>query len=190
MLSFSGWTYVALAASETFEALVAGLQGAVWTLGAVPSVIRHDNLSAATHELKRSVGRQLTERFREYANARVVEPLSRSRARAIVAGARQLADRINNEWARNPLEISALAPFGNYLSQDPALESLPLGIVVRIRPATRRARWRMLTKADGAHEIRGAFKALSSFVRAQLCTELAELPPPFAVVYQAYEDDL
>lgn len=133
---------------------------------------------------------QLTERFREYANARVVEPLSRSRARAIVAGARQLADRINNEWTRNPLEIAALAPFGNYLSQDPALESLPLGIVVRIRPATRRARWRMLTKADGAHEIRGAFKALSSFVRAQLCTELAELPPPFAVVYQAYEDDL
>ena len=64
VLSFSGWTYVGLAASETFEALVAGLQGAVWTLGAVPSVIRHDNLSAATHELKRSGGRQLTERFR------------------------------------------------------------------------------------------------------------------------------
>jgi len=106
------------------------------------------------------------------------------------AATSQLADRINNEWTRNPLEIAALAPFGNYLSQDPALESLPLGIVVRIRPATRRARWRMLTKADGAHEIRGAFKALSSFVRAQLCTELAELPPPFAVVYQAYEDDL
>ena len=63
VLSFSGWTYVALAASETFEALVAGLQGAVWTLGAVPSVIRHDNLSAATHELKRSGGRELTERF-------------------------------------------------------------------------------------------------------------------------------
>lgn len=64
VLSFSGWTYVALAASETFEALVAGVQGAVWTLGAVPAVIRHDNLSAATHELKRSGGRQLTERFR------------------------------------------------------------------------------------------------------------------------------
>ena len=64
VLSFSGWTYVALAASETFEALVEGLQGALWTLGAVPAVVRHDNLSAATHELKRSGGRQLTERFR------------------------------------------------------------------------------------------------------------------------------
>jgi hypothetical protein len=64
VLSFSGWTYVTLAASETFEALLAGLQGALWTLGAVPAVLRHDNLSAATHELKRSGGRQLNERFR------------------------------------------------------------------------------------------------------------------------------
>ena len=60
VLSYSKWTYVALALSETFEALVAGLQGALWTLGAVPGVLRHDNLSAATHELKRSGGRQLT----------------------------------------------------------------------------------------------------------------------------------
>ncbi len=43
---------------------MAGLQGAVWALGGVPAVIRHDNLSAATHELKRSGGRQLTTRFR------------------------------------------------------------------------------------------------------------------------------
>ena len=131
---------------------------------------------------------QLTDRFREYASARVVEPLSRSRARVIVANARELADRINEEWTRNPLEVAALAPFGAYLSQEPALEALPLGIVVRIRPVTRRARWRMLTKADGAHEIRGAFKALSSFVSAQMCTDVSELPPPFAVVYQAYDE--
>ncbi len=65
VLSYSRWTYVSLARSETFEALVAGLQGALWTLGAVPAVLRHDNLSAATHELRRSGGRQLTVRFRE-----------------------------------------------------------------------------------------------------------------------------
>lgn len=64
VLSFSRWTYIELAPSESFEALVSGLQGAVWTLGAVPGVLRHDNLSAATHELKRSGGRQLTARFR------------------------------------------------------------------------------------------------------------------------------
>jgi hypothetical protein len=132
---------------------------------------------------------QLTERLREFANARVVEPLSRSRARVIVASARELADRVNSEWTRNPLEVAAIAPFGSYLSQEPRLEALPIGIVVRLRHASRRARWRMLSKADGAHEIRGAFKALSSFVHAQLCTDIGELPPPFAVVYQAYDDE-
>ena len=65
VLSYSKWTYVALAVSETFEALVAGLRGALWTLGAVPAVLRHDNLSAATHKLKRSGGRQLTARFQQ-----------------------------------------------------------------------------------------------------------------------------
>ena len=65
VLSYSKWTYVGLALSETFEALVSGLQGALWMLGAVPAVLRHDNLSAATHELKRSGGRQLTVRFQQ-----------------------------------------------------------------------------------------------------------------------------
>ena len=52
-----------LAFGETFEALVDGLQGALWSLGGVVEVIRTDNLSAATHDLKRGGGRMLTERF-------------------------------------------------------------------------------------------------------------------------------
>ena len=63
-LSYSGWTWVRLAFGETYEALVGGLQGALWTLKGAPQVVRHDNLSAATHELKRSGGRALTTRFR------------------------------------------------------------------------------------------------------------------------------
>ena len=55
---------MAVAFGETFEALVAGLQGALWALGGVPAVLRSDNLSAATHELKHSSGRELTTRFR------------------------------------------------------------------------------------------------------------------------------
>ena len=64
VLSYSGWSWVAVALGETFEALTAGVQGAVWALGGVPAVLRSDNLSAATHELKRSSGRDLTTRFR------------------------------------------------------------------------------------------------------------------------------
>jgi hypothetical protein len=55
---------VALAFGETFEALAAGVQGAVWALGGAPAILRSDNLSAATHELKASSGRDLTPRFR------------------------------------------------------------------------------------------------------------------------------
>lgn len=64
VLSYSHWTWVTIAFGETFEALVAGVQGALWALGGVPPVLRSDNLSAATHELKASGGRALTPRFR------------------------------------------------------------------------------------------------------------------------------
>lgn len=64
VLSFSGWRWINLAFGETYEALVAGIQDALWALGGVPEVLRSDNLSAATHELKQSGGRALNARFR------------------------------------------------------------------------------------------------------------------------------
>jgi hypothetical protein len=63
VLRFSGWRYVQLAYGETYEALVEGLQQALWALGGVPEVARTDNLSAATHELRKTGGRALNERF-------------------------------------------------------------------------------------------------------------------------------
>ena len=63
VLAFSGWRFVQLAFGETFEALLGGVQAALWALGGVPETIRLDNLSAATHELARTGGRSLTKRF-------------------------------------------------------------------------------------------------------------------------------
>lgn len=63
VLSYSGRRYVELAFGETYEALVRGLQGALWVLGGAPAIARSDNLSAATHELRKSGGRALTTRF-------------------------------------------------------------------------------------------------------------------------------
>jgi hypothetical protein len=63
-LAYSGWTWIQVAFGETFEALVEGLQGALWELGGVPEVGRSDNLSAATHELRRGGGRGLNRRFK------------------------------------------------------------------------------------------------------------------------------
>ena len=63
VLSASSWTWVGLAFRETFESLLAGVQGALWELGGSPEVLRSDNLSAATHQLT-GQGRSLTRRFR------------------------------------------------------------------------------------------------------------------------------
>jgi hypothetical protein len=123
-------------------------------------------------------------RFAKIASARVVDPLPRSRARQLVIHACDLAAQINAEWTRIPLEIEAIAPFGSFMSRDPNLSELALGIVVRLRPATRRAHWRMSTKADGVTAIRSAFKDLDSFVRVRVVTDLQDVPRPFSVVFR------
>lgn len=62
VLAFSRWRFVQLAFGETFEALLSGLQTALFEAKGVPEVVRLDNLSAATHELGTG-GRTLTTRF-------------------------------------------------------------------------------------------------------------------------------
>ena len=65
MLSHSGWRYAEVVAGETFLALKQGLQKALWALGGAPLVIRSDNTSALTHEMKRSRGRALNDAYAE-----------------------------------------------------------------------------------------------------------------------------
>ena len=132
----------------------------------------------------------LTERFLEFAAARVVEPLPRERARQLLVDACALAARVNDEWTHNPLEIEAVVPFGGYMSRDTKLAELSIGIVVRPRMA-RRARWgRMKTKSDGAREIRAEFRELSSFIHVRMVNETRLLPRPFTVAFHADSPEL
>ncbi len=132
----------------------------------------------------------LTERFLEYATARVVEPLPRDRARQLLGKACALATQINAEWKSNPLEISALAPFGSYISPEKLLAELPLGIAVRPRSSTRKARWtRMVSRRDGARQIRAAVRELSSFFHIRMVSDPQLLPRPFAVVFHDRGDE-
>ena len=64
ILSHLGWRHAEVATGETFLALQQGLQSALWTLGGVPQVVRSDNTSAATHEMRRSRGRALNDAYR------------------------------------------------------------------------------------------------------------------------------
>lgn len=63
VLTYSNWEWINLAYSESFEALIDGLQASLWELGAVPLQHRTDNLSAATHDLRHSRGRDFNERY-------------------------------------------------------------------------------------------------------------------------------
>ena len=65
VLSHSGWRYAEVSTGETFLALKQGLQNALWELGGAPRVIRSDNTSAATHEMRRSRGRALNDSYAE-----------------------------------------------------------------------------------------------------------------------------
>ncbi len=132
----------------------------------------------------------LTERFLEFATARVVEPLPRERARQLLGKVCLLATQINAEWKSNPLEIAALAPFGSYLSPDKLLAELPLGIVVRPRSPSRKARWtRTVSRRDGARQIRAAVRELSTFFHIRMVSDPKLLPQPFAVVFHDGGDE-
>ena len=80
VLSHSGWSYAEVCFGETFGALVKGLQGALWELGGVPQVVRTDNLSAATHDLKNSRGRAMNPRYEAVLAHYGAEPSGPTRA--------------------------------------------------------------------------------------------------------------
>jgi hypothetical protein len=129
-----------------------------------------------------------TRRLAEIARARVVPPLSRARAKMMVEKAIERATLINVRWSRNPLEVETIATFGGYMTRDAEIADVGLGVLLRLRPPERRARFlSILSKNDGAKEIRAAFAGISSYVHVQLVQELRELPRPFAVVFH---DDL
>jgi hypothetical protein len=130
----------------------------------------------------------VTPRLLEYATARVVDPLPRAKAKLLVVRACELAERVNRDWARNPLEVAMVVPYGAYLGRDHALETLPLALVVRARPGTRRAVFNRMSKSDGARGLRDSYAALSSFMRVHLCTGLGTVPRPFVVAWQAQDD--
>jgi len=96
-----------------------------------------------------------------------------------------VAERINEEDVHNPLMIIAFAVYGDYMTPSHHLAALSLGLVVDLRPATRRMRFgRSMRKTEGALAIKEAFKNLSSFVRVRMVTDVRTLPRPFSVVFE------
>ena len=63
VLTYSNWETVRICFSESFESLSAGLQSALWELGAVPQEHRTDSLTTAVHKLKHP--ERFTQRYGE-----------------------------------------------------------------------------------------------------------------------------
>jgi hypothetical protein len=130
-----------------------------------------------------------TRRFRAYAAAQVVKPLSRGRAKALVGRASQLAAQINADWTKNPFQIQKLAVTGSYMSRRDPLPELSLSLVLGRRVQVRGRRWRPSLPQEIAYrQIAGGMKALSSFVVVHLTADIQAIPRPFSVMYDADED--
>jgi hypothetical protein len=136
-----------------------------------------------------TAGYRLTRRFREYALACVVTPLSRARAKGLIDTTCELAARINAAWARNPFQIEMIAVSGGYMSRRNSLQELSLWVVPRSRPEARARGWRpSLSKGDALRQILSTMNALSSFIVVRIVADRQGIHRPFSVVFQASED--
>ena len=129
-----------------------------------------------------------TARFREYALASVVVPLSRARAKALVDTVCEIAARINADWDRNPYLIRMVAVSGSYVSRRDLLPELSLWLVLRRRPQPRERRWRsMIEKGTALRQIVAVVCAPSSFIRVRFVRDKQEVVRPFSIVYHTNE---
>jgi hypothetical protein len=133
-------------------------------------------------------GYRPTARFREYALACVVAPLSRARAKALIDKACGLAASNNADWASNPLRIKMVAVSGSYMSRRDQLSDLSLWLLLRRRPeAGARRRRPSLSKDEALRRILEPMNALSSFIVVRIVADRHAVERPFSVVFQQDE---
>ncbi len=127
----------------------------------------------------------ITDKFRQYAQARVVEPLPRTRAQLMLTHMADLAAHFNRTASRNKYEIEALAVYGRYMSREPELPELSVGVTGRRRAPLARPVVGRATVATGGHrQIRDLFEDLSSFVQIRFFHRLQNVPRPFTVIFK------
>ena len=130
-----------------------------------------------------------TARLREYAGASLVAPLSRARAKVLIAKACSVAERINTHWSSNAFRVDAVAVSGAYMSRRKHLPELSLWLMVRPRVAVRVQRWvRSPSRSAALREILEAVNQLSSFVVVRIAPNKEAVPRPFSIVFHADDE--
>ena len=145
--------------------------------------------SGVLTQLPPSVGSAygLTNRFREIARARIIEPLERSQAQLLVAHCAEVAEKFNRSAHRNKYEIEAVAVYGHYMTRNKAIAELELGITGRHRQAVHQKNFigRATSPTEGTSEIRALFEKQSGFIDVCFYKRLSLVPRPFSVIYKA-----
>ena len=127
----------------------------------------------------------ITDKFRLYANARIVDPLPRARAQLLLTHMADLAAHFNRKATRNKYEIETLAVYGSYMSREPELPELSLGVTGRRRsPDARHVAGRATAPTGGHEQIRELFEKLSSFAQIRFFHRLQDIPRPFSVIFK------
>lgn len=128
----------------------------------------------------------ITEKFRRCAQARIVDPLPRSRAQFLLGHVADLARKFNEGEHRNKYEVDTIAVFGQYMSNEHELTELALGVTGRRRtPAERPLFGRATVATEGTDQIRALLEAPSGFITVSFIQKVADLPKPFSIVFKA-----
>jgi DNA-binding MarR family transcriptional regulator len=140
--------------------------------------------------LERRDGRGLefavTEKFRSYAEAQIIEPLPRARAKMLLNHVADLAWQFNRTAVGNKYEIDALAVFGAYMNLEPELAEVTIAVTGRRRaPATRPLAGRATQALQGHEQIRELIEGQSSHLRAQFFQAIEDIPRPFSVIFKS-----
>ena len=129
-----------------------------------------------------------TARFREYAQAEVVMPLSRGRAKDLLEGVRKISARVNANWTRNPYQIRLILVSGSYMSRTERLAEVSLWLILSRRNEVRARRDNRMSKSDAMRQIAAALRELSSFLIVRVAADRQGVPRPFGVVFEADND--
>jgi hypothetical protein len=129
----------------------------------------------------------VTEKFRRYAQAEIVPPLPRSRAKLLVAHLADVAWHFNRTALDNKYEIDALAVYGAYMTVEPELAEVTVAVAVRRRPpAQHPAAGRATQPLSGHEHIRTLIEGHSPYLRTHFFQHLEEVPRPFSVIFKSH----
>ena len=127
----------------------------------------------------------ITHSFREYAVARIVEPLPRTRAKMLLDHIGDLARHFNRTATQNKYEIEVVVVFGSYMSLEPELPELPVGVIGRRRmPPLRHLDRRAGKPTEGHERIRELFEAQNRHVQVSFFRQLQDIPRPFSAIFK------